>query len=209
MSKKASKRLGKPSTASSPLLQRVATEAEGLAIGTNLILLPLHNAVGIAEIGAFMDLITGGKFLLGVDCKLAGPRFESLCANQITGKMKNQSLSGTVGSPASELRAVYVQCTPKSAVNEFAGSLATNRVGISLDLYLQVEAAAQVDALPLDSQQNASPFCDHLRCRVCARRIRNLPTGADNGLVAGSSPPGPTTHSDANRGLTNSPRFRG
>src|SRR5216684_8146975 len=42
--------------------------------------------------------------------------------------------------------------------------------------------------LPLGSQQNASPFCDHLRCRVCARRIRNLPAGADNGLVAGSSP---------------------
>jgi len=38
------------------------------AIGTNLILLPLHNPVEIAEIGAFMDLITSGKFLLGVDC---------------------------------------------------------------------------------------------------------------------------------------------
>jgi hypothetical protein len=45
--------------------------------------------------------------------------------------------------------------------------------------------------LPLGSQQNASPFC--------ARRIRNLPAGADNRLVAGSSPPGPTTHSHANR----------
>jgi len=41
------------------------------AIGTNLILLPLHNPVEIAEIGAFMDLITSGKFLLGVDCKSA------------------------------------------------------------------------------------------------------------------------------------------
>jgi len=49
-----------------PLLQRVAVEAEGLAIGTNLILLPLHNPVEIAEIGAFMDVLTGGKFLLGV-----------------------------------------------------------------------------------------------------------------------------------------------
>jgi hypothetical protein len=49
--------------------------------------------------------------------------------------------------------------------------------------------------LPLGSQQNASPLCDHLRCRV----FRNLPAGADNRLVAGSSPPGPTTHSHANR----------
>src|SRR5215831_5544733 len=45
-----------------PLLQRVAVEAEGLAIGTNLILLPLHNPVEIAEIGAFMDVVTGGRF---------------------------------------------------------------------------------------------------------------------------------------------------
>ncbi len=68
--------------------------------------------------------------------------------------------------------------------------------------------------LPLGSQPNASPFCDHLRCRVCVRQIRNLPAvglqhAADNGLVAGSSPPGPTTHSDANRGLTNSRGFAG
>jgi alkanesulfonate monooxygenase SsuD/methylene tetrahydromethanopterin reductase-like flavin-dependent oxidoreductase (luciferase family) len=49
-----------------PGFQRVAVEAEGLAIGTNLILLPLHNPVEIAEIGAFMDILTGGKFLLGV-----------------------------------------------------------------------------------------------------------------------------------------------
>jgi alkanesulfonate monooxygenase SsuD/methylene tetrahydromethanopterin reductase-like flavin-dependent oxidoreductase (luciferase family) len=49
-----------------PLLQRVAVEAQGLEIGTNLILLPLHNPVEIAEIGAFMDILTGGKFLLGI-----------------------------------------------------------------------------------------------------------------------------------------------
>jgi len=49
-----------------PLLQRIAQEAEGLEIGTNLVLLPLHSPVQIAELGAFMDLITGGKFLLGV-----------------------------------------------------------------------------------------------------------------------------------------------
>jgi hypothetical protein len=48
--------------------------------------------------------------------------------------------------------------------------------------------------LPRGSQQNASPFS----CRVCARRIRNLPAGADNGLVAGSSPPSSTTQSCAN-----------
>jgi alkanesulfonate monooxygenase SsuD/methylene tetrahydromethanopterin reductase-like flavin-dependent oxidoreductase (luciferase family) len=49
-----------------PLLQRIAVEAAGLAIGTHVTLLPLHNPVELAEIGAFLDLITGGKFLLGL-----------------------------------------------------------------------------------------------------------------------------------------------
>jgi alkanesulfonate monooxygenase SsuD/methylene tetrahydromethanopterin reductase-like flavin-dependent oxidoreductase (luciferase family) len=49
-----------------PLLQRLAAEADGLSIGTNLILLPLHNPVEVAEVGAFLDVITGGRFLLGV-----------------------------------------------------------------------------------------------------------------------------------------------
>jgi alkanesulfonate monooxygenase SsuD/methylene tetrahydromethanopterin reductase-like flavin-dependent oxidoreductase (luciferase family) len=49
-----------------PLLQRVAAEAEGMWIGTNVTLLPLHNPVELAEIAAFLDVITGGRFLFGV-----------------------------------------------------------------------------------------------------------------------------------------------
>jgi alkanesulfonate monooxygenase SsuD/methylene tetrahydromethanopterin reductase-like flavin-dependent oxidoreductase (luciferase family) len=49
-----------------PLLQRLAAEAEGLWVGTNLVLLPLHNPVEVAEVGAFLDVITGGRFLLGL-----------------------------------------------------------------------------------------------------------------------------------------------
>ncbi|HET7343107.1 MAG TPA: LLM class flavin-dependent oxidoreductase [Methylomirabilota bacterium] len=49
-----------------PMLQRLAAEVDGLAIGTNLVLLPLHNPVELAEIGAFLDVLTGGRFLLGV-----------------------------------------------------------------------------------------------------------------------------------------------
>lgn len=49
-----------------PFLQRLAPEAEGLWVGTNLVLLPLHNPVEVAEIGAFLDVITGGRFFLGV-----------------------------------------------------------------------------------------------------------------------------------------------
>jgi alkanesulfonate monooxygenase SsuD/methylene tetrahydromethanopterin reductase-like flavin-dependent oxidoreductase (luciferase family) len=49
-----------------PLLQRLAAEAEGMELGTNVILLPLHNPMEVAEITAFLDVITGGKFQLGV-----------------------------------------------------------------------------------------------------------------------------------------------
>jgi alkanesulfonate monooxygenase SsuD/methylene tetrahydromethanopterin reductase-like flavin-dependent oxidoreductase (luciferase family) len=49
-----------------PLLQRLAPEAEGLWLGTNLVLLPLHNPVELAEVGAFLDVVSGGRFLLGV-----------------------------------------------------------------------------------------------------------------------------------------------
>ncbi len=49
-----------------PLLQRLAAEAEGMWLGTNLVLLPLHNPVELAEVGAFLDVLTGGRFMLGV-----------------------------------------------------------------------------------------------------------------------------------------------
>jgi alkanesulfonate monooxygenase SsuD/methylene tetrahydromethanopterin reductase-like flavin-dependent oxidoreductase (luciferase family) len=49
-----------------PLLQRLAAEADGLWLGTNVLLLPLHNPVEVAEVGAFLDVVTGGRFMLGV-----------------------------------------------------------------------------------------------------------------------------------------------
>ena len=49
-----------------PMLQRLAPEAEGLGLGTNLVLLPLHNPVEVAEVGAFLDVTTGGRFMLGL-----------------------------------------------------------------------------------------------------------------------------------------------
>ncbi|MEZ5816067.1 MAG: LLM class flavin-dependent oxidoreductase [Hyphomicrobiaceae bacterium] len=48
------------------MLHRLSAEAEGLDIGTNIILLPLHNPIELAEIGAFLDVVSGGRFILGV-----------------------------------------------------------------------------------------------------------------------------------------------
>jgi alkanesulfonate monooxygenase SsuD/methylene tetrahydromethanopterin reductase-like flavin-dependent oxidoreductase (luciferase family) len=49
-----------------PLLQRLAAEADGMWLGTHVVLLPLHNPVELAEVGAFLDVISGGRLLLGV-----------------------------------------------------------------------------------------------------------------------------------------------
>jgi alkanesulfonate monooxygenase SsuD/methylene tetrahydromethanopterin reductase-like flavin-dependent oxidoreductase (luciferase family) len=49
-----------------PFLQRLAAEAEGMEVGTNIVLLPMHNPMEVAEITAFLDVITGGKFQFGV-----------------------------------------------------------------------------------------------------------------------------------------------
>ena len=48
------------------LLHTLAAEAEGLWVCTNLTLLPLHNPLEVAEIGAFLDVVTGGRFVLGL-----------------------------------------------------------------------------------------------------------------------------------------------
>ena len=48
------------------MLQRLSAEAEGMELGTNIVLLPLHNPLEIAELSAFLDVLCGGKFNLGV-----------------------------------------------------------------------------------------------------------------------------------------------
>ena len=49
-----------------PLLARLAAETGEMRVGTNLLLLPLHNVVDVAEQYATMDVITGGRLILGV-----------------------------------------------------------------------------------------------------------------------------------------------
>lgn len=49
-----------------PLLARLAAEAGDMAIGTNLLLLPLHNVIDVAEQYATMDVIADGRLILGV-----------------------------------------------------------------------------------------------------------------------------------------------
>jgi len=49
-----------------PLLARLAAETGELRVGTNILVLPLHNIIDIAEQYATIDIITGGRLVLGV-----------------------------------------------------------------------------------------------------------------------------------------------
>lgn len=49
-----------------PMLARLAAEAGDMAIGSNLLLLPLHNVIDVAEQYATMDIIAGGRLILGI-----------------------------------------------------------------------------------------------------------------------------------------------
>ena len=48
-----------------PTLARVAAEAEGMTLGTGVILLPLHHPLGVAEDLAALDVISGGRLVAG------------------------------------------------------------------------------------------------------------------------------------------------
>src|SRR5262245_9582106 len=49
-----------------PTLARMAAEAEGMRLGTGVLLLPLHQPVEVAETLATLDVISGGRFVFGV-----------------------------------------------------------------------------------------------------------------------------------------------
>lgn len=48
-----------------PTLARLAGEAPGIALGTGVILLPLHHPLGVAEDLATLDVISGGRLIAG------------------------------------------------------------------------------------------------------------------------------------------------
>ncbi|MCW5747326.1 MAG: LLM class flavin-dependent oxidoreductase [Alphaproteobacteria bacterium] len=61
-----------------PLLARLATEAEGMVLGPGLLLLPLLNPVVVAEEAATMDWLTGGNYVLGLGMGYRQEEFDSI-----------------------------------------------------------------------------------------------------------------------------------
>ena len=67
-----------------PLLGRIAAEAGNMAIGTGILLLPLHHPVEIAEQVATLDAISGGRFIFGVGLGYEDEEFAAFGINKRT-----------------------------------------------------------------------------------------------------------------------------
>jgi alkanesulfonate monooxygenase SsuD/methylene tetrahydromethanopterin reductase-like flavin-dependent oxidoreductase (luciferase family) len=59
-----------------PLLAYLAREAEGMAIGCNILILPLLDPVHVAEESATLDLLSGGRFIMGVGLGYRAAEFD-------------------------------------------------------------------------------------------------------------------------------------
>jgi alkanesulfonate monooxygenase SsuD/methylene tetrahydromethanopterin reductase-like flavin-dependent oxidoreductase (luciferase family) len=64
-----------------PTLGRMAAEAEGMALGTGVLLLPLHQPVDVAEQLATLDVICGGRLIVGVGLGYRDAENEALGLN--------------------------------------------------------------------------------------------------------------------------------
>ena len=61
-----------------PMMAYLLREAEGMTIGGNILLLPLQNPVHVAEEAATMDVLSGGRFVLGVGLGYREGEFEAM-----------------------------------------------------------------------------------------------------------------------------------
>ena len=64
-----------------PTLGRMAAETEGIALGTGVLLLPLHQPVDFAEQLATLDVISGGRLIVGVGLGYRDAENEALGLN--------------------------------------------------------------------------------------------------------------------------------
>ncbi|MBI4339254.1 MAG: LLM class flavin-dependent oxidoreductase [Chloroflexi bacterium] len=65
-----------------PLLARLSAEGEGMEVATSVLLLPLHNPVDVAEQAATMDVLTGGRFILGLGLGHADGEYQAFAVDK-------------------------------------------------------------------------------------------------------------------------------
>jgi len=65
-----------------PTLARLAPAATGMSLSTCMLVLPYHHPILVAEEAAFLDIVCGGRFTLGVSAGWALDEFELLGLNR-------------------------------------------------------------------------------------------------------------------------------
>jgi alkanesulfonate monooxygenase SsuD/methylene tetrahydromethanopterin reductase-like flavin-dependent oxidoreductase (luciferase family) len=60
-----------------PLLSYLLRDAEGMTIGTNILIMPLLHPVHVAEDAATLDLLSGGRYVLGVGVGYRDAEFQT------------------------------------------------------------------------------------------------------------------------------------
>ena len=76
------------------MLAALARETKTMTLGSSVILLPLYHPLRVAEDGAFVDLISGGRFILGVGLGYVKHEFEILEADRSKrGKLMDEGIA--------------------------------------------------------------------------------------------------------------------
>jgi alkanesulfonate monooxygenase SsuD/methylene tetrahydromethanopterin reductase-like flavin-dependent oxidoreductase (luciferase family) len=83
----------------------IAARTRRVRVGTAVVLAPLHHSVDIAEQAALVDLVSGGRFELGVGAGYRVPEFELFGADPAT-------RYGATDTRARELRELWTRLTP-------------------------------------------------------------------------------------------------
>jgi alkanesulfonate monooxygenase SsuD/methylene tetrahydromethanopterin reductase-like flavin-dependent oxidoreductase (luciferase family) len=60
-----------------PLLSYLLRDAEGMTIGTNILIMPLLHPVHVAEDAATLDLLSGGRYVLGIGVGYRDAEFQT------------------------------------------------------------------------------------------------------------------------------------
>jgi alkanesulfonate monooxygenase SsuD/methylene tetrahydromethanopterin reductase-like flavin-dependent oxidoreductase (luciferase family) len=60
-----------------PMLSYILRDAEGMTIGTNILIMPLLNPVHVAEDAVTLDLLSGGRYVLGIGIGYREAEFEA------------------------------------------------------------------------------------------------------------------------------------
>jgi alkanesulfonate monooxygenase SsuD/methylene tetrahydromethanopterin reductase-like flavin-dependent oxidoreductase (luciferase family) len=60
-----------------PMLSYLLRDAEGMTIGTNILIMPLLHPVHVAEDAVTLDLLSGGRYVLGIGVGYRGAEFQT------------------------------------------------------------------------------------------------------------------------------------